>query len=140
MKYIEDNFQNLIIEIYSATMYNISFKHEILDCFIIDLLDQEECKFQQWREGKQFFFLQISFLQWCNALIICHFKHPDIQWTLMVLIQFGFKFCKTLPESRLKRKLKEGFTLKQNTKELLLPVTVYFTSNEFYLFYLWWSL
>lgn len=140
MKYIEDNFQNLIIEIYSATMYNISFKHEILDCFIIDLLDQEECKFQQWREGKHFFFLQISFLQWCNALI-CHFlKHPDIQCTLMVLIQFCFKFCNTLPESRLKRKLKEGFTLKQNTKELLLPVTVYFTSNEFYLFYLWWSL
>lgn len=139
MKYIEDNFQNLIIEIYSATMYNISFKHEILDRFFIDLLDQEECKFQQWREGKQFFFLQISFLQWCNALI-CHFKHPDIQCTLMVLIQFGFKFCNTLPESRLKRKLKEGFTLKQNTKELLLPFTVYFTSNEFYLFYSWWSL
>lgn len=52
----------------------------------------------------------------------------------MVLILFGFKFCKTLPESRLKRKLKEGFTLKQNTKELLLPVTVYFTSNEFIYF------
>lgn len=136
MKYIEDNFQNLIIEIYSATMYNISFKHEILDCFILDPLDQEECKFQQWREGKQFFFYKYLF----SSALICHFKHPDIQCTLMVLIQFGFKFCNTLPESRLKRKLKEGFTLKQNTKELLLLVTVYFTSNEFYLFYSWWSL
>lgn len=139
MKYIEDNFQNLIIEIYSATMYNISFKHEILDCFFYWPTRSGRVQVSTMKRRETIFFLQISFLQWCNALI-CHFKHPDIQCTLMVLIQFGFKFCNTLPESRLKRKLKEGFTLKQNTKELLLPVTVYFTSNEFYLFYSWWSL